>query len=208
MGNTNNVKVKIAGHDYNLRTDDSPEYLEKIAQRADFELRRIMHDNPGFGIQNASVITALMAYDEAEKTNLTVENMRSQMASYVNDAAKSRSAKERFFKKNVELEAENDRLSKENKQLRKRIEELEKQLSPFMGEQLSLADDEEETVRKEAAPAETVTEEEKDVPPEKTGEPEQEQKAAEEPETAEEISLEEDNGYPAAKRRNTKKKKR
>lgn len=140
MTTTNNIKVKIAGRDFRLRTDDPAEYVEKLAQKADFEVRRIMHDNPGFGIQNASVIVALNAYDEAEKLNETLNNIRSQIASYVNDAAKARSAKERLSKKNAELEAEIQRLTQENKQLTKQVEKLKTEVSPFSGEQLILGD--------------------------------------------------------------------
>ena len=226
---TNNVKVKIAGHDYYLRTDDSPEYLQKIAERADFELRRIMKDNPGFGIQNASVITALTAYDEAEKTNITLENIRQQIANYVADAAKARSAKERLSKHIAEIEKENADLKAENKRLLKQIEELKGQVSPFAGEQLRLGDTSKEPAEsaqkaeplKEDAPEKAPTEEQK------AEEPAEEKKEtvvdlkkpsdntpseAPDPETDEdenpEDETEDGSGYPAAKRRNNKKKRK
>ncbi|MBQ4486230.1 MAG: cell division protein ZapA [Oscillospiraceae bacterium] len=233
MNTTNNVKVKIAGREFSLRTDDSPEYLIKIAQRTDFELKRIMRDNPGFGIQNASVITALTAFDEAEKLNITLENIRSQIQSYVQDAAKARSAKERLSQKKTELEAEIDRLTKENKALQKQVEELKKEQSPFAGEQLILNDtispaitvlaeevqsdvaaqsDTVSSVSLEKASPEEAAPREDDPSVEKTGaESSAAADTADEDESEEDLAdimdPAEDRGIPA-KKRNGKKKKR
>ena len=153
MNSINSVRVSIAGRDYNLRTDDTPEYLMETASRLDAEIKRIIKDKPNFGVQNAAVISALMAFDESRKANEAIDNIRGQIKTYVADAAKARAAKDKLQDRIKALEATVDILEKAVRKLEKENAELKKNQSPFAGEQLvldSMDKDKEEKSKKTA----------------------------------------------------------
>ena len=120
MNIENKVKVTICGKEYNLRTDESPEYIKNLAVRTEKEINDLVKQKPNFGIQNAAVFVALTSLDEAAKAAAGVENIRSQIKTYMNEAARSRSAKEKLSAKVKELEEKIAELEKENKELKKR----------------------------------------------------------------------------------------
>ena len=138
MNSIVSVKVTIAGRDYKLRTDDTPEYLLETAADLDGRISQLLRDNPSFGIQNAAVIAALTALDDARKANEAIDNIRGQIKAYVADAAKTRAAKDKLTERIQALEATVEFLDKVNKQLEKENKELKKNQSPFEGEQLQL----------------------------------------------------------------------
>lgn len=116
----NKVAVTICGKEYNLRTDDSPEYLIGLAKRVDKEISDMVKAKPNFGIQNAAVFVALTALDEAQKASQSIENVGKQIKSYVEETAKARKEKEKLADKNRALEEKIAALEKEIKELKKR----------------------------------------------------------------------------------------
>lgn len=116
----NKVAVTICGKEYNLRTDDSPEYLIGLAKRVDKEISDMVKAKPNFGIQNAAVFVALTALDEAQKASQSIENVGKQIKSYVEETAKARKEKEKLADKNKTLEEKIAALEKEIKELKKR----------------------------------------------------------------------------------------
>lgn len=125
MNNINKVKVMICGKEYNLQTDETPEYIVGLAARLDKEINDLVRAKPNFGVQNASVFIALTALDTALKANSSIDNMRTQMKAYVDDAAKARAAESRLrteIRELRELKAHAAELEKENKELKKKLE--------------------------------------------------------------------------------------
>ena len=120
MNIENKVAVTICGKEYNLRTDDSPEYLIGLAKRVDKEISDMVKAKPNFGVQNAAVFVALTALDEAQKASLSIENVGKQIKSYVEETAKARKEKEKLADKNKALEEKIAALEKEIKELKKR----------------------------------------------------------------------------------------
>lgn len=161
------VKVSIAGRDYSLRTDDSPEYLQETAADLDSRIKSLLKENPSFGIQNAAVIAALTSLDEARKANEAIDNIRGQIKAYVADAAKTRAAKDKLNERIKALEATVNLLEKAVKTLEKENAELKKNRSPFQGEQLVLGEVTEESEKSEP---EAPAQETKDAADEAAGE--------------------------------------
>lgn len=119
MNIVNKVKVRICGKEYSLQTDETPDYLIGLAARVDKEINDLIKAKPNFGIQNAAVFVALTSLDEAKKAGESIDNIRSQIKTYVDDAAKARSAKERLAIENKELKAKISAMEKEIKELKK-----------------------------------------------------------------------------------------
>ena len=120
MNIENKVAVTICGKEYNLRTDDAPEYLIALAKRVDKEISDMVKAKPNFGVQNAAVFVALTALDEAQKASQSIENVGKQIKSYVEETAKARKEKEKLADRNKALEEKIAALEKEIKELKKR----------------------------------------------------------------------------------------
>ncbi|MBQ5332089.1 MAG: cell division protein ZapA [Oscillospiraceae bacterium] len=120
MNSVNKVKVTICGKEYNLQTDETPEYLISLAKRVDKEINDLVKAKPNFGIQNAAVFVALTSLDEAQKAADSIENIRTQIKTYMSETAKARKEKEKLADKNKALSEKIEALEKEIKELKKR----------------------------------------------------------------------------------------
>lgn len=120
MNIVNKVTVTICGKEYNLQTDETPDYLISLAKRVDKEIGDLVKAKPNFGVQNAAVFVALTSLDEAQKAADSIENVRTQIKSYVEETAKARKEKEKLADRNKALEEKIAALEKEIKELKKR----------------------------------------------------------------------------------------
>ena len=110
----NIVKVKIYNRPFNLSTDDSEGYIRKISGIVDTKVRGIISAAPGTNIIDAAILTALEAVDEKQKAFATIDNLRSQIKDYVDDAGEAR--------------LKCDEAQKELRDLRAKVSELEKEV--------------------------------------------------------------------------------
>ena len=171
MNIINKVKVTICGKEYNLQTDETPEYLTSLAMRVDKEINDLVKAKPNFGVQNAAVFVALTSLDEAQKAADSIENVRTQIKAYVEETAKARKEKEKLADKNKALEEKIAAMEKEIKELKKRppiceCEQLvlENTISPAVTIYA------EENAPAEKKPEETPLEDKSDEAPAKTAE--------------------------------------
>ncbi|MDI6871985.1 MAG: cell division protein ZapA [Bacillota bacterium] len=63
----NRVRVTIAGDEYNLRTDEPPKHVEKLAARVDRELRELASRFPGVPLERLAVLLALRLTSQLER---------------------------------------------------------------------------------------------------------------------------------------------
>jgi cell division protein ZapA len=85
----NKVKVTICGKDYNLVSEDSPELISSRARRTDALINKFSHDLK-VNIQNAAVLAVLDIMTDADKLTNVVDNLRSQISEYVDEAVRER----------------------------------------------------------------------------------------------------------------------
>ena len=127
----NKVKVTICGKEFSLKTDDSPSYYIELAKKVDSEIYKMASSSDNMSAQSAAILVALAAFDEAQKANDSIDNIRTQIKEYVDDACKAR--------------MERDEALKNEKALLARISALEselklKQVKTEINDQLSLYD--------------------------------------------------------------------
>lgn len=67
MGNNDKVRVSIAGRSFYLTSQDTPEYLKKIAKKTDRTIIGLMQDNSGMTFEQATILAALKYCDDYEK---------------------------------------------------------------------------------------------------------------------------------------------
>ncbi len=109
----NRTRVFIAGTPYVIATSDPEEYVEQLAAELDESIHEAMAGNPGVSVTKAAVFCALDYLDRCKKSTGNADNMRSQIAEYLADAAKAK------------LEA--DEASREVDRLKQEVEKLKQQ---------------------------------------------------------------------------------
>ena len=80
--------------------------LEGVAAEIDAKIKEIMESNGRISITQAATLTALEYADRYKKAEQTSENLRSQIHSYLEDAARSRTDAEIARRENERLQNE------------------------------------------------------------------------------------------------------
>ncbi len=90
----NKVRVDIAGGSYTISTTDNEDYVERLAQKVDEDIKQILKENPNVSITRAAVFCALDYLDEYKKSANNADNMRNQIKDYLADAGNAKTAAE------------------------------------------------------------------------------------------------------------------
>lgn len=109
----NIVGVRIYNRPFNLSTDDSEAYIKKIAAMVDEKVKGIVSAAPNTNIIDAAILAALEAVDERQKALSTIDNLRTQIKDYVDDAGEARLKCDEAQKQLRELKIKCDELEKE-----------------------------------------------------------------------------------------------
>ena len=100
----NKLKVNIYNRTYNLLSEESQEYTNKLALVINSKIKGMMKAIPSLSVQDAAVLTALDCLDELSKANQNIENIRTQIKDYVDDAGRARSQADEAQKEIRELQ--------------------------------------------------------------------------------------------------------
>ena len=109
----NKVKVTICGKEFSLKTDDAPSYFTKLAEKVDSEICKMIFSANNMSVQSAAILVALEAFDEVQKANDSIDNIRTQIKEYVDDACKARMERDEALKKEKALLAKISTLENE-----------------------------------------------------------------------------------------------
>ncbi len=101
MENMNKVKLTIRGSNYVINTDESVEYTEELGRRIDERMAEIMKGSFFITATQAAILVALEMADELTKSEKNVENFRSQIKDYLEDAAKAKTERD-YYKRELE----------------------------------------------------------------------------------------------------------
>lgn len=97
----NKVKVTIAGIDYALSTEESPEYTTVLATEIDERLKEIRAANPFISTNQAAVLIALQYANTSKKAEQSADNLRAQIKDYLEDASQAKSERD-FYKREID----------------------------------------------------------------------------------------------------------
>ena len=86
----NIVNVRIFNRPYSLSTDETEHYIKKISAMVDEKVKSYVSANPNTNVIDAAILAALEAVDERQKALATIDNLRTQIKDYVNDAGEAR----------------------------------------------------------------------------------------------------------------------
>ncbi len=124
----NKVKVTICGKEFNLKTEDAPSYYIGLAKKVDTEIYRMASSADNISVQSAAILVALQAFDEAQKANDSIDNIRTQIKEYVDDACQARLERDEALKNEKALLARISALENEVK-IKKMKNDIDEQLT-------------------------------------------------------------------------------
>lgn len=81
----NRLKMNICGTDFMLSSDEDMEYMYRIGREVDNEIRQMMEENSRLTMNMAAVLTAINNADRARKAEASVDNLREQLAEYLEE---------------------------------------------------------------------------------------------------------------------------
>ncbi|MCI7351667.1 MAG: cell division protein ZapA [Ruminococcus sp.] len=85
----NRIKVTICGKEYSLKTAENASYVLNLAAELESKINNMVNSGNGVSVQTAAILIALSAMDDANKANQSVDNIRTQIKQYVDEAAKA-----------------------------------------------------------------------------------------------------------------------
>ena len=93
-------RLKIAGEEYRIVSDETSEYMNELAHEIDLKMAEILR-GARVSTTQAAVLVALQYADEAKKNGGTTDNLRLQLKEYLEDAAKAKSERD-FYKRELD----------------------------------------------------------------------------------------------------------
>lgn len=109
------VTVRLFNREYRLLTDESKEYTSELAAALNHRMEDLMKGKSTLTAADGAALIALEACDDLYKTRTTLENIRSQIKVYFDDATNAKARAEAAEKENAELKAKLEQLQKELK---------------------------------------------------------------------------------------------
>lgn len=90
----------IAGEDYRIVSDESAEYMQELAKELDSKISAVLKGSR-VSVTQAAILVALQYADDAAKNSGNADSLRSQLKSYLEDAAQAKSERD-FYKRELE----------------------------------------------------------------------------------------------------------
>lgn len=100
----NKVRVTICGKEFALKTEESASYFYALAKKVEKTIDEMIAQSDSISVQSAAILAALSAFDEAQRANESIDNIRTQVKEYVDEACAARAEKEDALKKIQTLE--------------------------------------------------------------------------------------------------------
>jgi cell division protein ZapA len=101
----NKVKVTVCGKEFALQTDEMPSYFIGLAKKLDRDIMKMVELGDNISVQSAAILVALSSYDEIQKANDSIDNIRTQIKEYVDEACKARNERDEALKEISALKA-------------------------------------------------------------------------------------------------------
>lgn len=131
MAERNKVTVKIAGNEYVLCGNESPEYIQRIALMVDRKLRDITRKNHLLSTSMASVLTAVNMADELvkakeayNKSEFELKELKKKVQELREDVYRYKQENEKLKENQSQLQIELTKRETELKEVRKTLSTL------------------------------------------------------------------------------------
>ncbi len=86
----NRIKITIMDSTYVITTSEEESYLHDLASKLNNQLQEMMENNTRLSLTDALVLCSINYLDLKNRSEESADNMRSQLAEYLEDAARAR----------------------------------------------------------------------------------------------------------------------
>ncbi len=126
-----NVPFAVAGAEFMIRSEEDPGYIRSLAKAVDEKISVYLRMGSKVSLSMSAILTAMEYCDEYTKGKADVENMRSQIKTYIEEAQKYAEENEKLKNELAKADASErvQALEDENYQLRQQIGKLVEQIS-------------------------------------------------------------------------------
>ena len=100
----NRITIQINGTKYPITTQEESAYVAGLAHKLDGAVRELMDASRGLSLNEALVLISMSYLDSFEKSEKNADNLRSQIAECLEDAAKARMETSEARRELVKLE--------------------------------------------------------------------------------------------------------
>lgn len=90
LPDVNRLSITINGARYPIATQEDPQHVYEMAKELDAAVRELSTGQKSIALNEALVLIALSYLDAYQKEEKTADNLRNQIAEYLEDAAKAR----------------------------------------------------------------------------------------------------------------------
>ena len=93
-------KLRIAGDEYRIVSEETDEYMQGLAHEVDVKMASVLKGS-NISVTQAAILVALQYADDAAKNSGSADSLRSQLKAYLEDAAQAKSERD-FYKRELE----------------------------------------------------------------------------------------------------------
>lgn len=86
----NKIKINLSGKEYTIQTDESANYVKKLADALNSKIEEFMSQNDTISVTSASMLVALSLMDDCVKSASDKDNLRKQIIDYLEEATNAR----------------------------------------------------------------------------------------------------------------------
>ena len=90
MGIPKKIKINMGGKSYVITTLEDSDYVNSLAKEIDKNIKDLMDKKESITLNDALVLSVLSYADAYKKGETNMDNMRTQLSSYLEDAARAR----------------------------------------------------------------------------------------------------------------------
>lgn len=134
----NKVEAYICGKRFVLQTQDSVEYVQKLARTVDEKFQRLFESDSKLTLFEASVLVSMDVLDQSVRTEKNDDHIRAQVKAYSEEASKLRAQVEKLEKELQQQKVTSEKLKAEAGilKLRNDLEKHSKEQDSFKQESL------------------------------------------------------------------------
>lgn len=81
----NRVKLTVCGTEFVLTSEEPVAYMQEIGREVDRDMRTLSEENPRLSPYMAAVLTAVNYADRTRKAEAATDNLRTQLAEYLDE---------------------------------------------------------------------------------------------------------------------------
>ena len=106
------VRFTVWGSDFCIVTNDSEEYIRSLAAGTEEKIMKNVSESAGVSVVQAAILTAMEYADENSRKESILNNIKDQLKTYLDDAAKIKAERDHYKEAYEKLAAKSEAPSK------------------------------------------------------------------------------------------------